>query len=125
MGRFIGNIGTTSWKNTQKQHTKLIKILEIRFHLCQIQHHISHHKASMLIALITAPALLATGEAIRQGQSKARKEQHRARRSNLVISCVDSSPLSFDIDHRQVALRNNKVTSISARKTQSIMAVIF
>jgi hypothetical protein len=80
---------------------------------------------SMLIALITAPALLATGEAIRQGQSKARKEQHRARRSNLVISCVDSSPLSFDIDHRQVALRNNKVTSISARKTQSIMAVIF
>jgi hypothetical protein len=117
MGRFIGNIGTTSWKNTQKQHTKLIKILEIRFLLARM--------TSMLIALITAPALLATGEAIRQGQSKARKEQHRARRSNLVISCVDSSPLSFDIDHRQVALRNNKVTSISARKTQSIMAVIF
>jgi hypothetical protein len=138
MGRFIGNIGTTSWKNTQKQHTKLIKILEIRFHLCQIQtSHFSSQSfarggtfllarmTSMLIALITAPALLATGEAIRQGQSKARKEQHRARRSNLVISCVDSSPLSFDIDHRQVALRNNKVTSISARKTQSIMAVIF
>jgi hypothetical protein len=80
---------------------------------------------SMLIALITAPALLATSEAIRQGQSKDRKEEHRARRSNLVVSCVDSSPLSLDIDHRQVALKNNKVSPISARNMQRVLTFLF
>jgi len=65
--------------------------------------------ASMLIALLTCPALLATSEAIRQGQTKDRREEHRARRSNLIVSCVDPSPRSREIDHRQVALKNNKV----------------
>lgn len=64
---------------------------------------------SMLLALLTVPALLATNEAIRQGQSKDRKEEHRARRSNLIISCSDPSPLSREIDHRQVALKNSRV----------------
>jgi hypothetical protein len=64
----------------------------------------------MLIALMTCPALLATSEAIRQGQTKDRREEHRARRSNLIVSCVDTSPHSREIDHRQVALKNNKVT---------------
>lgn len=64
---------------------------------------------SMLLALLTAPALLATNEAIRQGQTKDRREEHRARRSNLIISCVAPSSRSFEIDHRQVALKNNKV----------------
>jgi hypothetical protein len=64
---------------------------------------------SMLLAMLTAPALLATNEAIRQGQTKDRREEHRARRSNLVVSCVASSPSSHEIDHRQVALKNNKV----------------
>jgi hypothetical protein len=67
---------------------------------------------SMLLALITAPALLATAEAIRQGQSKDRREEHRARRSNLIVSCVDSSPASREIDHRQVALRGNRVCTV-------------
>ena len=66
---------------------------------------------SMLMALVTVPALLATNEAIRQGQTKDRREEHRARRSNLVVNCVDTSPLSRDIDHRQIALKDNKVSS--------------
>jgi len=64
---------------------------------------------SMLLAVLTAPALLAINEAIRQGQTKDRREEHRARRTNLVVSCVASSRLSHEIDHRQVALKNNKV----------------
>ncbi|KUJ08276.1 uncharacterized protein LY89DRAFT_789096 [Mollisia scopiformis] len=64
---------------------------------------------SMLIALLTAPALLATQEAITQGQKKDRREEHRARRSALIVSCVDASPLSLEIDHRQVALKNSKL----------------
>lgn len=67
---------------------------------------------SMLLALLTTPALLATNEAIRQGQTKDRREEHRARRSNLVVSCAAPSPWSRKIDHRQVALRNNKVCQI-------------
>lgn len=63
----------------------------------------------MLLALTTVPALLGTNEAIRQGQTKDRREEHRARRSNLIVSCVDPSPRSIQIDHRQVGLKNNKV----------------
>ncbi len=64
---------------------------------------------SMLIALLTCPALLATNEAIRQGQTKDRREEHRARRSNLLVSCTDPSPLSIEVDHRQIALKNSRV----------------
>jgi hypothetical protein len=66
--------------------------------------------ASLLVALLTAPALLATQEAITQGQKKDRREEHRARRSALVVSCNDASQLSLEIDHRQVALKDSKVT---------------
>ncbi|KAF7858706.1 uncharacterized protein EAF02_011030 [Botrytis sinoallii] len=62
---------------------------------------------SLLIALVTAPALLAN-EAIRQGQTKDRKEEHRARRCNLITSCVEASPLSLEVDHRQIILRDSK-----------------
>lgn len=65
---------------------------------------------SLLIALVTAPALLATNEAIRQGQTKDRKEEHRARRCNLTVSCVEASRLSLEVDHRQVVLKNSKVS---------------
>ncbi|KAL2067615.1 hypothetical protein VTL71DRAFT_2040 [Oculimacula yallundae] len=64
---------------------------------------------SLLIAILTCPALLATNEAIRQGQTKDRREEHRARRCNLVVSCSEASPLSVEIDHRQVALKNSRL----------------
>ncbi|TVY58912.1 hypothetical protein LSUE1_G007987, partial [Lachnellula suecica] len=64
---------------------------------------------SMILAITTCPALLATQEAIRQGQTKDRREDHRARRSNLIVSCVDSAEEAREIDRRQVALRNNKL----------------
>ena len=62
-----------------------------------------------MIALITCPALLATNEAIRQGQSKDRKDEHRARRCNLVVSCIAPSGRAREIDHREVVLKNSKV----------------
>lgn len=64
---------------------------------------------SMLVALTTAPALLGTAEAIRQGQSKDRREEHRARRCNLIVTCVKSCIRSREIDSRQVVLKDNKV----------------
>ncbi|KAF3006878.1 hypothetical protein E8E13_010944 [Curvularia kusanoi] len=64
---------------------------------------------SILIATLTAPALLGSQEAIRQGQSKDRREEHRARRCNLIASCVKSSPRSREIDGRPVVLRDGKL----------------
>jgi len=69
---------------------------------------------SMLLALITCPALLATNEAIRQGQTRDRRDEHKARRCNLIVSCVEPSPHSIEVDHRQVALRNNKVNLLGS-----------
>jgi hypothetical protein len=47
-------------------------------------------------------------EAIRQDQIKDRLEEHRAQRSNSIVS----SSRNIKIHHRQVALRDNKVLSL-------------
>lgn len=67
---------------------------------------------SMLVAIVAAPALLGTQEAIRQSQSKEKREEHRARRCNLIASCVKSSLRSREINGRPVVLRDNKVRSM-------------
>lgn len=64
---------------------------------------------SMLLALTTCPAMLGTQEAIRQSQSKERREEHRARRCNLITSCVKSSIRSREINGRRVVLRDHKL----------------
>ncbi|KAB2580580.1 hypothetical protein DBV05_g754 [Lasiodiplodia theobromae] len=64
---------------------------------------------SMLLALTTCPAMLGTQEAIRQSQSKERREEHRARRCNLIATCVKPSIRSREINGRQVILRDNKL----------------
>ncbi|RYP06645.1 hypothetical protein DL764_003029 [Monosporascus ibericus] len=57
---------------------------------------------SMLLALTICPAMLGTQEAIRQSQSKNKREEHRARRCNLVVSCVKPSIRSRDINGKLV-----------------------
>ena len=64
---------------------------------------------SILIAAIVAPGLLGSQEAIRQSQSKEKREEHRARRCNLIATCVKSSARSREINGRQVVLRNGKL----------------
>lgn len=64
---------------------------------------------SILIATITAPGLLGSQEAIRQSQSKEKREEHRARRCNLIATCVKSSNRSREINGRQIVLRNGKL----------------
>ncbi|KAF2648727.1 hypothetical protein K491DRAFT_574474, partial [Lophiostoma macrostomum CBS 122681] len=63
----------------------------------------------ILIAIISAPALLGTQEAIRQSQGKEKREEHRARRCNLVASCVKSSLRSKELNGRPVVLRDGKL----------------
>ncbi|KAI1374371.1 hypothetical protein F4677DRAFT_447366 [Hypoxylon crocopeplum] len=79
----------------------------------------------MLLALTIAPALLGTQEAIRQSQSKNKREEHRARRCNLVVSCVKQSIRSRDINGRIVVLKDNKLyctTETSAEDGQPASA---
>ncbi|KAI1851943.1 hypothetical protein JX266_002796 [Neoarthrinium moseri] len=64
---------------------------------------------SLLLALNTAPALLGTQEGIRQSQSKNRREEHRARRCNLVVTCSALSTRSLELNNRLVILRNSKL----------------
>ncbi|KAI1769267.1 hypothetical protein GGR53DRAFT_517232 [Hypoxylon sp. FL1150] len=63
----------------------------------------------MLLALTIAPALLGTQEAIRQSQSKNKREEHRSRRCNLAVSCVKQSIRSRDIHGKLVVLKDNKL----------------
>ncbi|KAI0376427.1 hypothetical protein F5Y04DRAFT_273705 [Hypomontagnella monticulosa] len=63
----------------------------------------------MLLALTIAPALLGTQEAIRQSQSKNKREEHRSRRCNLFVSCVKQSIRSRDISGKLVVLKDNKL----------------
>jgi hypothetical protein len=63
----------------------------------------------VIIAVVTAPGLLGSQEAIRQSQSKEKREEHRARRCNLIATCVKSSMRSREINGRPVVLKNGKV----------------
>ena len=53
--------------------------------------------------------MLGTSEAIRQSQQKERREEHRARRCNLITSCVKSSFRSREINGRQIVLKDGKL----------------
>jgi hypothetical protein len=67
---------------------------------------------SILTAVLLAPALLGTQESIRQSQAKEKREEHRARRCNLIANCVKSSLRSREIDGRPIVLRNGKVCNM-------------
>jgi len=79
---------------------------------------------SIIIALVTTPGLLGTQEAIRQGQGKERREEHRARRCNLVAQCIKASSRSNEINGRQIVLADNKVSEIAnmGRRTIGLTA---
>ena len=64
---------------------------------------------SMLVALITAPALLATSEAVTQGQKKDRREAHRARRCHLTVKCLKASDSSHILNDNRVVLHDGRL----------------
>lgn len=70
-------------------------------------------KNIMVLGIITSiaacPAIIGTTEAVRQGQRQNAREQHRGRKSNLLVSCSDPSRKARDINGGTVVLRNNKV----------------
>lgn len=87
------------------------RILSVRLgtFIPQPEHYACTMVLSMLVAIIAAPGLLGSQEAIRQSQSKEKREEHRARRCNLIATCVKSSIRSREINGRPVVLRNGKL----------------
>lgn len=63
----------------------------------------------VILPIAAVPGLLGTQEAIRQGQQKEKREEHRARRCGLIATCVKNSTRGREVDSRQVVLVNNKV----------------
>lgn len=63
----------------------------------------------LLTAIAACPAIVGTTEAVRQGQRKNSKEQHRGVKSNLTVSCASTSCAGSEVDGCSIVLRNNKV----------------
>jgi hypothetical protein len=77
---------------------------------------------SLLLAMAAVPGMLGTQEAVRQGQQKERREEHRARRCNLVASCTKSSPRAPEINGRPLVLRDGAVCSVNFSEVTMLQA---
>ncbi|GME57175.1 hypothetical protein GTA08_BOTSDO09442 [Neofusicoccum parvum] len=53
--------------------------------------------------------MLGTQEAIRQSQAKEKREEHRARRCNLIVGCVRTSLKGREINGKKIVLRDSKL----------------
>ncbi|KAH9892194.1 hypothetical protein F4778DRAFT_329644 [Xylariomycetidae sp. FL2044] len=63
----------------------------------------------MLVAIMICPAMLGAQESIRGSQSQAKREEHRGRKCNLVVSCAQPSSLSSEIDNKRIVLWESKL----------------
>ena len=63
----------------------------------------------ILMSIAACPAIIGTTEAIRQGQSQNKKQQHRGRKSNLLVTCSDPSRKARNIHGGTVVLCDKKV----------------
>lgn len=66
----------------------------------------------ILTSIAACPAIIGTTEAVKQGQSQNKKQQHKGRKSNLLVTCSDPSRKARDIHGGTLVLRDNKVCFI-------------
>jgi len=62
-----------------------------------------------LTVIVGVSALFGMSEAIRETRAKARRDEHRCRKSNLVVHCSKSSQFSQILEGRRIVLSGNKV----------------
>lgn len=71
----------------------------------------------MALGIITSvaacPAIVGTTEAIQNSQRQQRKQQHRQRKTNLIVACSDPSAAGDYIDGSYIVLRDHKVLALS------------
>ncbi|WEW60152.1 hypothetical protein PRK78_005637 [Emydomyces testavorans] len=67
----------------------------------------------MVLGIITSvaacPAIVGTTEAIRSSQKSQRRQEHRSKKTNLIVSCSDPSKKSKDVDGCFVVLKDHKL----------------
>lgn len=63
----------------------------------------------VLTFLVGFGAVFGASEGIRASQSKARREEHRTRKNNLLVHCSKSSQFSSILEGRRVVLSGDKV----------------
>jgi hypothetical protein len=63
----------------------------------------------ILTAVAACPAIVGTTEAIRQGQKSNAREEHRGRKSHLVIKLPQKNIYSSKFDGAKVVLKDKKV----------------
>ena len=63
----------------------------------------------IITSIAACPAIMGTTEAVRQGQSQNKKQQHRGRKSNLLVTCSDPSRKARDVHGGTVVLRESKL----------------
>ncbi|KAF2170516.1 hypothetical protein M409DRAFT_35964, partial [Zasmidium cellare ATCC 36951] len=73
----------------------------------------------ILTAVAACPAIIGTTEAVRHGQRQNAREEHRGRKSHLVVSLLNRSAYSQRFDGAPIVLKDNKLwidtTGVSRR----------
>jgi hypothetical protein len=62
-----------------------------------------------LTILVALSTIFGTSEALRHTQSKARKDEHRSRRSHLIVRCSKFSQYSSLLEGRRIVLSGDNV----------------
>lgn len=74
----------------------------------------------VLSVLVAFGAVTGASEGIKSSQAKARREEHRSRKNNLIVHVPKSSEYSQTLEGRRVVLSGNKVIfrlSVASRFT--------
>lgn len=68
----------------------------------------------VLAVLIAFGAVTGASEGLKASQSKARREEHRSRKNNLVVHVVKSSEYTQILEGRRIVLSGDKVNQTSS-----------
>lgn len=68
----------------------------------------------VLSVLVAFGAVTGASEGIKASQAKARREEHRSRKNNLIVHVPKSSEYSQTLEGRRVVLSGNKVHFVPA-----------
>lgn len=76
-----------------------------------------------LTIIVGVSALFGISEAIKQTQSKARRDEHRSRKCHLLVHCSKSSQYSPILEGRRIVLSGDKVRNSTRISYTTILTV--
>jgi len=69
-----------------------------------------------LSILLGVATIFGTSEGIRQSQAAARRDEHRARKCDIIVRCSKSSQYSSILEGKRLVLSGDKVQSSISKK---------